>query len=75
MDSAILWLLGAASVLTIVLFVVKGLLDQLPDVFASWHRAKRAFHEGTHAKADRPNTVDDEVTEAEGVTDSAVSHE
>ncbi|MFE2034305.1 hypothetical protein ACFXBB_13820 [Streptomyces scopuliridis] len=46
MDSVVLWILGVASVLTIALFVVKGLLDQLPDLADSWHRAKRAFGEG-----------------------------
>ncbi|MCK7627204.1 hypothetical protein MUU72_29615 [Streptomyces sp. RS10V-4] len=43
MDSAILWLLGAAGVLSIALFVLKGLLDQLPDLAQSWHRARHAF--------------------------------
>jgi hypothetical protein len=45
-DSTVtLWLLGASGVLSIALFVVKGLLDQLPDVFASLHAARRAWHE------------------------------
>ncbi|MEU2558430.1 hypothetical protein ABZ626_03645 [Streptomyces longispororuber] len=44
MDSAIItWLLAISGVAAICLFVVKGLLDQLPDVFASWHRAMRAL--------------------------------
>ncbi|MFH9711490.1 hypothetical protein ACH4MW_31925 [Streptomyces luteogriseus] len=44
MDSQIiLSLLAASGVVTILLFVVRGLLDQLPDVFAAWHRAKKAY--------------------------------
>ncbi|WP_181018606.1 hypothetical protein [Streptomyces lydicamycinicus] len=42
MDSAILWLLGASGVLAVALFVIKGLLDQVPDIAESWHRAKHA---------------------------------
>lgn len=42
-DSVILWLLSAFGVLAIFLFCVKGFLDALPDVFASWHRARRAW--------------------------------
>ena len=45
MDSAILWIVGISGVLTIALFVIKGLLDQLPEIAASWHRAKRAFRD------------------------------
>ncbi|GAO08724.1 hypothetical protein TPA0598_04_03600 [Streptomyces lydicamycinicus] len=41
-DSAILWLLGASGVLAVALFVIKGLLDQVPDIAESWHRAKHA---------------------------------
>ncbi|WP_202532812.1 hypothetical protein [Streptomyces sp. SID3212] len=43
MDSAVIWILGASGVLAVVLFVVKGLLDQVPDIAESWHRAKRAI--------------------------------
>ncbi|WP_330236400.1 hypothetical protein [Streptomyces sp. NBC_00566] len=44
MDSQIiLSLLAASSVVTILLFVVRGLLDQLPDVFAAWQRVKKAY--------------------------------
>ncbi|MFD5792433.1 hypothetical protein ACFWIO_02675 [Streptomyces diastatochromogenes] len=44
MDSQIiLSLLAASGVVTILLFVVRGLLDQLPDVFAAWKRVKKAY--------------------------------
>ncbi|MFL1901191.1 hypothetical protein ACJWDR_19060 [Streptomyces tauricus] len=43
MDSAILWIVGISGTLAIALFAIKGLLDQLPDLAESWHRAKRAF--------------------------------
>ncbi|MDX2575905.1 hypothetical protein PV332_10475 [Streptomyces scabiei] len=42
-DSVTLWLLGTFGVLAVLLFCVKGFLDALPDVFASWHRARRAW--------------------------------
>ncbi|WP_179850934.1 hypothetical protein [Streptomyces sp. TLI_55] len=45
MDSAILWIVGISGVLAITLFAIKGLLDQLPDIAESWHRAKRAFRD------------------------------
>ncbi|MFH8564710.1 hypothetical protein [Streptomyces sp. NPDC017988] len=44
MDSQIiLSLLAASGVVTILMFVVRGLLDQLPDVFAAWRRVKKAY--------------------------------
>ncbi|MFI6037488.1 hypothetical protein ACIBBD_25590 [Streptomyces sp. NPDC051315] len=44
MDSQIiLSLLAASGVVTTLLFVVRGLRDQLPDVFAAWHRVMRAY--------------------------------
>ncbi|KJS57071.1 hypothetical protein VM98_03150 [Streptomyces rubellomurinus subsp. indigoferus] len=44
MDSTIiLVLLAISSVLSIGLSVVKGVLDQLPDVFESWGTARRAW--------------------------------
>ncbi|MFJ3229901.1 hypothetical protein [Streptomyces sp. NPDC086787] len=43
MDSANLWILAAAGTVTTILFVLKGLLDQLPDLAKSWKQAKRAF--------------------------------
>ncbi|WP_143659078.1 hypothetical protein [Streptomyces platensis] len=39
----VLWLLAGASVISVVLFSVKGVLDQLPEVFQSYRRAKRAW--------------------------------
>ncbi|MGI5136933.1 hypothetical protein [Streptomyces sp. CA-106110] len=44
MDSQIIVsLLAASGVVTFLLFVVRGLLDQLPDVFAAWQRVKKAY--------------------------------
>ncbi|MFD9540911.1 hypothetical protein [Streptomyces sp. NPDC060022] len=45
MDSAIIWLLGATGVVAVALYVIKGLLDQIPDLARSWHRARDAFRE------------------------------
>lgn len=44
MDSQIiLYLLAASGVLTVLLFVVRVVLDQVPEVLAAWHRVKKAF--------------------------------
>ncbi|MET8723832.1 hypothetical protein [Streptomyces misionensis] len=56
MDSAILWLLGASGVAAIALFVIKGLLDQLPEVAQSWHRARRAFRSDDRPDSDSDGT-------------------
>ncbi|MGW3633484.1 hypothetical protein ACWD7F_25570 [Streptomyces sp. NPDC005122] len=42
-DVLTLWLLAAASVVSVALFTVRGFLDQLREVFAAWHRARRAI--------------------------------
>ncbi|MGP3924574.1 MULTISPECIES: hypothetical protein [unclassified Streptomyces] len=42
-DTVILAILAIAGVCTILLFAVKGVLDQLPGIFESWHRARRAW--------------------------------
>ncbi|MGW8863353.1 hypothetical protein ACWGNY_30775 [[Kitasatospora] papulosa] len=52
MDSIILWLLAASGVLSIFLFVARGLLDQLPDIITAWRKVQR-----TYQSADR--NVDD----------------
>ncbi|HEY1157953.1 MAG TPA: hypothetical protein VGE95_16900 [Arthrobacter sp.] len=44
MEQIILIVLAACSVVSAVVYGVKQLLDQLPDVFASWHRAVAAWH-------------------------------
>ncbi|WP_189192692.1 hypothetical protein [Streptomyces albiflavescens] len=44
-DVLSLWILAAAGVASVVLFAVRGVLDQLPQVFAAWHRARRAIRE------------------------------
>ncbi|QKM68822.1 hypothetical protein EWI31_17965 [Streptomyces tsukubensis] len=38
-----LWVLGGSGVASVALFAAKGLLDQLPGVFDSWHAARRAW--------------------------------
>ncbi|MCY1655561.1 hypothetical protein AB0L83_31720 [Streptomyces sp. NPDC052071] len=52
MDSIILWLLATSGVLSIFLFVARGLLDQLPDIITAWRKVQR-----TYQSADR--NVDD----------------
>ncbi|MFD5815602.1 hypothetical protein [Streptomyces sp. NPDC127038] len=42
-DVLTLWILAVAGVASVLLFTVRGILDQLPEVFAAWHRAKRAI--------------------------------
>ncbi|MCG7208156.1 hypothetical protein [Streptomyces arenae] len=43
MDVLTLWILATSGVVASVLFAVRGILEQLPGVFAAWHRAKRAL--------------------------------
>lgn len=38
-----LWVLAGSGVASVALFAAKGLLDQLPGVFDSWHAARRAW--------------------------------
>ncbi|MFE4305710.1 hypothetical protein [Streptomyces sp. NPDC056891] len=52
MDSAIILILGIAGVAAIALFVLKGLLDQIPDLAESWHRARRAIRGDERAGSD-----------------------
>lgn len=40
-----LGILAIFGVLSILLFAIRGFLDQLPDVFASAYRARRAWRE------------------------------
>ncbi|MEH0609098.1 hypothetical protein [Streptomyces scabiei] len=42
-STIILWLLAISSVLGFLLYVVRGLLVQLPEVFDAWRQAKRAL--------------------------------
>jgi hypothetical protein len=44
-DVLTLWILGAAGAMSVLLFTVRGILDQLPEVFAAWHRARRAIRD------------------------------
>ncbi|MGW7539843.1 hypothetical protein ACWGKQ_01785 [Streptomyces sp. NPDC054770] len=43
-DSLTIAVLTISSVITLILFVVKGILDQLPGVFRSWRRVIEAMH-------------------------------
>ncbi|MFB7950071.1 hypothetical protein ACFC6L_34775 [Kitasatospora phosalacinea] len=44
MDSILInWLLAGAGVLGILLFVIKGVLDQVPSVLDSWSTVRRAW--------------------------------
>ncbi|MFF9004648.1 hypothetical protein ACF087_02355 [Streptomyces goshikiensis] len=46
MDTAVtLGILAIFGVLSILLFAIRGFLDQLPDVFASAYRVRRAWRE------------------------------
>lgn len=38
-----LWVLAGSGVASVALFAAKGLLDQLPGLFDSWHAARRAW--------------------------------
>ncbi|MFE2325295.1 hypothetical protein ACFXD5_15470 [Streptomyces sp. NPDC059385] len=54
MDSVILWLLAASGVLSILIFVVRALLDQLPDVITAWHRGQRMYQSADRNIDDPP---------------------
>jgi len=41
--TAIIIILAIAGVVSVLLFAVKGILDQLPDVFDSFRRARDAW--------------------------------
>lgn len=53
-SSAILWILAWSGVLSIAIFVSKGLLDQLPPLIESWRRFLRALH-GDNESSDPAN--------------------
>jgi hypothetical protein len=44
-DVFTLWILATAGVVSVLLFTVRGILEQLPEVFAAWHRARRALRD------------------------------
>nr|WP_282549490.1 hypothetical protein [Streptomyces rochei] len=46
-DVLTLWILGVAGAMSVLMFTVRALLDQLTEVFAAWHRAKRAVRDRT----------------------------
>ncbi|MER5200523.1 hypothetical protein ACWD3J_44080 [Streptomyces sp. NPDC002755] len=45
-DDLTLLILGAATPVSILLITVRGLLNQLCEVFEAWHRARRASRSG-----------------------------
>jgi hypothetical protein len=42
-DSAVLMLLAGAGVISVLLFAVGGILEQLPDVLRSWQRVRKCL--------------------------------
>lgn len=58
-----LWVLAGSGVASVLLFAAKGLLDQLPGVFDSWHAARRAWRGGP------ARTTDPEPRQSVGVSD------
>ncbi|THA79774.1 hypothetical protein [Streptomyces sp. A0592] len=42
-DTLIVTILGAAGVVGMAIFVLKDILDRLPELFASWRRVQRAW--------------------------------
>ncbi|AEY94272.1 hypothetical protein SHJG_p1141 (plasmid) [Streptomyces hygroscopicus subsp. jinggangensis 5008] len=44
-DSAVLTLLAGAGVISVLLFAVRGILEQLPDVLRSWQRVRKAWRD------------------------------
>ncbi|MEY2229484.1 hypothetical protein [Streptomyces sp. BF23-19] len=53
-DSIILWLLAASGVLSIFLFVVRALLDQLPDIIGAWRKVQRIYQSAERNSDDPP---------------------
>ncbi|MFD3618689.1 hypothetical protein ACFWWT_26310 [Streptomyces sp. NPDC058676] len=52
MDSTVIvWILAWAGVLSVVIFVAKGLLDQLPPLVDSWRALVRAMRGEETTKA------------------------
>lgn len=56
--TAIIIILAIAGVVSVLLFAIKGLLDQVPDVIASATRARDAW--ASFRKAESPPPADDE---------------
>jgi hypothetical protein len=59
-STIILWLLAISSVLGFLLYVVRGFLDQLPEVFEAWRRVRRAFQgdEASGSRSTQPDGTD-----------------
>lgn len=55
-DSIILWLLAASGVLSIFLFVARGLLDQLPEIIAAWRKVRRIYQSADQSVDDSTGT-------------------
>lgn len=43
MDGTVIIILAIAGVASVLLFAIKGILDQLPDLFESFRRARDAW--------------------------------
>lgn len=43
MDAAIIWILGIFGLLAVAVWSLKGFLDQLPDLFESFRKARVAL--------------------------------
>jgi hypothetical protein len=57
-DALALAVLTVATLFSAVAFVVKGALDQLPDLFRSWQRVTRAWREVEAAAEDEERPTD-----------------
>ncbi|MFD4130382.1 hypothetical protein ACFXKK_35655 [Streptomyces globisporus] len=57
MDSIILWLLAASGVLSIFLFVARGLLDQLPEIITAWRKVQQTY-QSTDPRVDESTGTD-----------------
>lgn len=49
-DLLILGVLGTVGVIGVVIYGVTEILDQLPKLFAAWHRARHAWREAPRAE-------------------------
>lgn len=55
------WVVGMAGLITLVLILAKGILDQLPDLLASWRRAKDALVDARSTPSLMVEEVDEET--------------
>ncbi|WP_406258756.1 hypothetical protein [Streptomyces nigra] len=60
--TAIIIILAIAGVVSVLLFAIKGILDQLPDVFDSFRRARDAWKHLKEEPDEAPKPDDTEET-------------